>query len=58
MRLQISLPPDTWEQVLEIAQEDRRSPRQQIEYLIIRAVKSGAEEAVKRELVAAGVPDA
>jgi hypothetical protein len=44
MRLQISLPRETWEQVIELAQEDRRSPRQQIEYLVIRAVKNCAEE--------------
>jgi hypothetical protein len=57
MRLQISLPRETWEQVIELAQEDRRSPRQQIEYLVIRAVKNCAEEAPRRELVAAGVSD-
>jgi hypothetical protein len=58
MKLQISLPPDTWEQVKELAQGDRRSPRQQIEYLVIRAVKNCADEGVKREPVAPGVSDA
>ena len=57
MRVQISLPTETWEQVIELAQGDRRSPRQQIEYLVIRAVKNCADEGVEREPVTTGVGD-
>jgi hypothetical protein len=39
MRIQISLPPETWEAVKEMARTDRRPPRQQVEYLVIQATK-------------------
>jgi hypothetical protein len=61
MRLQISLPRDTWEEILKLAQEDRRSPRQQIEYLVICAAKGPPEadsENASQGLVLAGADHA
>jgi hypothetical protein len=54
VRLQISLPPETWEAVKEMARAARRPPRQQIEYLVIRAVKGKYSENTSREPVTAG----
>ncbi|HZA21608.1 MAG TPA: hypothetical protein VFA32_03245 [Dehalococcoidia bacterium] len=38
MRLQITIPSDLWEKVKAIAHAEHRSPRQQIEFMIYRAV--------------------
>jgi hypothetical protein len=54
-RLYIEVPRDTWEQVKGLAYVDRRSPRQQIEYLVICAVKGKCSEDASREPASAGV---
>ena len=40
MRLQISLPMETWEQVKKLADDERRPPRYQIEHLVIEALRA------------------
>jgi predicted transcriptional regulator len=44
MRLQISLPTETWERVKELADAERRPPKYQVEHLIIEALRTRQEE--------------
>lgn len=47
MRLQISLPQEMWEKVRQLAELERRPPRNQIEHFIVEAVKRRPAEAAK-----------
>jgi hypothetical protein len=38
MRIQISIPSDLWEKVQALARAEHRSPRQQLEFMIHKAV--------------------
>jgi hypothetical protein len=53
MRLQIALPSDVGEIIEAQAEAERRTKRQQVEFLVIKAVRE--RESEKRELVSAGV---
>ncbi len=55
MKVQISLPPEAWDQIKELAQVDRRSPRQQAEWLLIDALRSPPSRDTQRELASVGV---
>jgi hypothetical protein len=54
-RIQIGLPVDVMEEIQEIAFTEHRSPRQQIEYYVMLAVRA-AKKSKHREPVAAGAP--
>jgi hypothetical protein len=40
MRLQIILPTETWEQIKELADAERRPPRYQVEHLVIETLRA------------------
>jgi hypothetical protein len=43
MRIQVRIPPQTWEQVCRLAQAEHRPPKHQIELLLWKAIDRAAQ---------------
>lgn len=50
MKLQISLPTETWNQIIELADEERRPPKYQIEHLVIEALRARRADTAPSEV--------
>ena len=57
MRIQVRIPPKTWEQVCHLAQSEHRPPKYQIELLLWKAIDQAAQtlgvEAQSKKLLCA-----
>lgn len=45
MRIQVRIPPHTWEQLCRLAQAEHRPPKHQIELLLWKAIDQAAQTA-------------
>ena len=44
MRVQIQIPPELWGRLCALAHEEHRPPRQQVEFILYRALENGAHK--------------
>jgi hypothetical protein len=49
MKLQISLPPEAWQQVIQLADAERRPPRYQVGHLVIEALRARKADQIVSE---------